>query len=385
MKIGIITFWQSDDNYGQVLQCYALQKYLESLGHEPFLIKFSPRTVLNISYKKRLLKILKIYPLFQYFIEKIKKKKDLQYQKQLDIKNKRRNFNQFRTENIRSTEKIYNSLEELRNDPPPADFYITGSDQVWVMLLDQEDNKGYFLDFGSDKTKRISYAASFSREFYPVEFLPQLKHQLSKFDAISVREDVGVKICEGAGFKAIKTLDPTLLLPKSGYFDDKTIDKIDEKFFYVYSINIRDPKDVCWEEVCKYGGEKDLKAIVTTSSGHFAGREIFGNVEYSYATIHQWLNNINCAEFVVTTSFHGVVFCLIMNKNFIYFPLKGHYARGNNRVVSLLNSVGLSDKICWDKDNLRSCIEHTVEWESVNEKIEDMRLQSIQFLEDSLK
>ena len=42
MKIGIITFWQSNDNYGQALQCFALQKQLISMGHTPFLIKYTP-------------------------------------------------------------------------------------------------------------------------------------------------------------------------------------------------------------------------------------------------------------------------------------------------------------------------------------------------------
>ena len=60
MKIGIITYWSSQDNYGQILQCYALQKYLINLGHEAFLIKYLPTTIkeplfqrvrnLNISY-----------------------------------------------------------------------------------------------------------------------------------------------------------------------------------------------------------------------------------------------------------------------------------------------------------------------------------------------
>ena len=74
MKIGIITYWQSNDNYGQLLQCYALQRYLVQIGHEPFLIRYdiSNRYSANNKWKK-VLKILMVYPVLKYLLNKKKK------------------------------------------------------------------------------------------------------------------------------------------------------------------------------------------------------------------------------------------------------------------------------------------------------------------------
>lgn len=390
MKIGIITFWKSRDNYGQVLQCYALQKALENMGHDPYLIKCALitapkkcRTLKTICDK--ILKVLMIYPLFVAVARRISKVRDNKYAKIISEKNKNRCFEEFRMNNIKGTDKIYRDIDDLRKDPPVADCYITGSDQVWRMLLDSENNKAYYLDFGAENIKRISYAASFARDFYPQHLKSLLQTQLKKFDFISVREDSGVKICNEVGFEAVKVVDPTFLLLQSDYF--KLIDfchEVKEEYFYVYSINIKHKSEMCWNGINNYALKKNLKPFVTTSSGHFPGRELFNNVTYVYATIGEWLRYINFANFVVTTSFHGVVFSLIMNTNFVYIPLNGYYSSGNDRVVSLLKSLNLESKMCCRKEDVETCIDSNINWTAVNLEIGKLRLQSLDFLINAL-
>lgn len=388
MKIGIITFWESNDNYGQVLQAYALQLILRRMGHEPFLIRYSLRasqvTNKNSSLFWKVLKFLAILPL----IKSIKRKRA---QKQEDIcrayieeKNIVRHFSEFRKNFISQSSKVYYSISELREDPPKADCYITGSDQVWTMLLNNEGNRAYFLDFGDNKIKRISYAASFGMSEYPIDLIPNLSSLLHKFNAISVREETGVRICNKLGLNVQHVLDPTLLLRNEDYLCLGCSELSSVSTMYIYSINIKSSDELYWEEVKNYAEKNKLSIKVTTSSGNFPGREIFDGADYLYAMIPEWIQYINNASLVVTTSFHGVVFCLLGHTNFVYIPLRQTGSKGNGRVESLLNSIGASFKICPSRDNFSTVAQSKIDWDDIDVQIEKLRQQSIDFLMKNL-
>ena len=116
-------------------------------------------------------------------------------------------------------------MTKIQQNPPQADCYITGSDQVWAQLLDNINNEGFFLNFGSSQIKRISYAASFAMTSYPQELKKKLKEKLSIFSAISVRESSGVEICKELGYNVSWVLDPTFLLEQSDYLSLKLKNK----------------------------------------------------------------------------------------------------------------------------------------------------------------
>ena len=385
MRIGIITFWESTDNYGQVLQAYALQNVLKAMGHEPFQIRYSlkasQQTEQQSSLLKKVLKVLLVYPLIKSIKRHYALREDVECRTMIERKNVARKFQEFRDTYIKQDQVIYNSIEEIRSNPPVADCYITGSDQVWTMLLSNKGNSAYFLDFGSNETKRISYAASFGRSVYPKELLPRLKELLSRFDAISVREQEGVEICKSLGLQAAHVLDPTLLLLKADYFCKLNIDdKPKVNSLFVYSINVRNPEDIYWSELRKYAVENGLNITVTTSSGNIPGREIYVGVNYLYATIEEWLVNINNAQLVATTSFHGVVFCLLMHTNFIYYPLKGKDTKSNGRVQSLLKSVSLEGKICASESDVDKCITIRPDWTMIDDVLNIKRTVSLDYL-----
>lgn len=388
MKIGIITFWESTDNYGQVLQCLALQQYLKEIGHDPFLIRYTlfekgKRNKKN--FLKALLKILLVYPAIRSYKQRKESKENLRLLKIIERKNKQRKFAEFRNKYINSTEHIYSTIDDLRNYPPKADCYITGSDQVWIMPLSNEHNKAFFLDFGPKTIKRISYAASFSLVKYPETQMSTLKEMLSRFYAISVREASGVDICNAVGANALHVVDPTMLIEASFYRKIASEVRVDTtNYMFLYSINIKDKEDIYWTKLSDYLVSKDIKPIVTTSSGHFPGRELIPGVDYKYATIPQWLALINQSDFVSTTSFHGVAFCLILNKNFIYFPLKGKNSQSNTRVISLLASLELESKICMSADDISKCVETDIDWNKVNSQLLYKIQQSQSFLIEAL-
>lgn len=234
MKIGIITFWQSDDNYGQVLQCWALQQQLKRMGHDPFLIRYSPLKQIVLHKWRKFWKIILIYPIFR----KLKRLQEARNASAIAQKNVQRKFNEFRKRQIVVSDRAYHGLTDIQENPPTADCYICGSDQVWSMLLDNRENQAFYLNFGKKDIKRIAYAASFGRDAYPMELNDQLHDILVKFDAISVREKTGIDICKKVDMQAIDVLDPTLLLSIKEYVQIIEKPSIDEKYFYTYSLNV---------------------------------------------------------------------------------------------------------------------------------------------------
>lgn len=386
MKIGIITLWQSNDNYGQQLQCWALQQELIKLGHEPYLIRYDLEHKFSKSIKpsifKKLLKLLLIYPIVPFLIRKIRERKEQKLCDYNALKNIERSFANFRKDNIIMSNQVYTSLQNLRENPPKADAYIVGSDQVWAFLLDKFENRVMFLDFGEKTTKRIAYAPSFSMPSYPDRLKSLLKNNLERFDFLSVREQTGVSICKELGFNVKAVVDPTLLLDKNDYTDIKWLDVNEGSYIYLYYLNVTEEKEVEWELLKKYALQNGLKIIATPASGYIPGRELFDGAEYRYASIPQWISLIDNANMVVTTSFHGVVFCIIHHTPFVYFPLKGRFSRGNNRVLDLLKEVGLESR-CYSEFN--KIMKETIDWNMVDFRLNDNRLKSLDYLYQALK
>lgn len=386
MKIGIITLWQSSDNYGQQLQCWALQQELIKLGHEPYLIRYDVeyRTRNNKSpLWKKVLKLLLIYPVIKSLKRRKINKKEQLLEAYNAKRNKERQFLTFRKDNFLLSDNIYSTLQELKDNPPKADAYIVGSDQVWAFTLDNYENRVMFLDFGDKKIKRIAYAPSFSMPSYPEKLKLVLKENLDRFDSLSVREQTGAKICNEIGCTVQVVVDPTMLLSSKDYSVIANANTCG-LYIYLYYLNISNSEEVEWQQLKDFAKNNNLKVIATPASGYMQGKELFDKVEYQYATIPQWIGLINGARLVVTTSFHGVVFCIIHRTPFIYFPLMGKYSRGNNRVIDLCKILGLSDHIWNSSSSFESLFHKTIDWENVQEKLELLRKGSIDYLKNAL-
>lgn len=387
MKIGIITYWQASDNYGQLLQCYALQTYLKSLGHDAFLIRydFANRKVAKSKWK-RILKMLLIYPVIKRIFNRNSKKIERLQLDELNAKNRTRNFDSFREVFIEKSKVLYHSLAELQKNPPIADVYITGSDQVWSQLLDLRENEVFFLNFGDKSVKRVSYAASFGMSEYPQKLMRKLKDNLYRFDSVSVREIDGIHICAKAGTTAQVVVDPTVLLLADSYKNMSVKYHKKDDYVFVYSLNVSSSDDMYFSVIKEYAKDKHLNIVVTPASGCLPGLELFGeDVDYEYATIQEWLANIDCAHLVVTTSFHGIVFSILMHTPFVYVPLQGNLAKMNNRAFSLLTSIGLSSRIVYKKADVRNVISNSIDWHVVDKLVNKSRQKSFEFIKDILK
>ena len=380
MKIGIITYWSSSDNYGQQLQCFALQNYLKGLGHDAYLIKYKP--TIHISIWRKIASFIK-YHIFTSSAQNV-----VDCSVKNENQKKTRDFVGFREKYISSTDVVYNNINELRKNPPNADVYICGSDQVWNNRLEDKNTAGWFLNFGSSKTKRLSYAASIGRELDIKEHKIFVKY-LKQFDAISVREQKANVLCHQLGFKkSIIAIDPTLLLDSSCYSvlnNSITNQKISSKpYAFIYLLNIRNASEIYWEEFHKIITGDGLAIRVVASSGYLPAKEFLLGYENYPATIPEWLSLIRHSEYVITTSFHGVVFCLLYHKPFYAVLLNNEYSKGNDRIISLLVNVGLESRIIKSSIDIKDVQDSNICWEEVDKRLLSLRKKSIQFLNNEL-
>lgn len=383
MKIGIITFWNSNDNYGQVLQCYALQWYLRALGHFPFLIRYDYTSDVCRNTGKSNSNINR--PFNQVLKSKLKQFAKTLLKKFIWKKTnhnfKSRNFDIFRQSNMQTTPKVYYSLKELQQNPPEADIYIAGSDQIWNVNPIQWRHTAFFLNFGNDEVKKISYAASIARKDYPYEWIPILSSELTRFNEVSVRELESVDICRQCGINASLVLDPTLIVAKEAYTTYLTRTKR-IKQLYLYIINISSAEELRIEEVMRAKGELSIKA--TVSSGYLPATKFIQNMEYEDSTVEEWLNNIATSQYVITSSFHGVIFCIIFHTPFLFIPLRGQFSGGNNRVSSILSQLGIIERYLNENDDIEMKLYQSINWEKVDEKLEILRKTSTEWLKNAI-
>lgn len=332
MRIGVMTFWQSQDNYGQLLQCYALQKYLRSQGHDVFLIRYRMRGETSVGLKRKLLK----YGLHPWrVLDGIRRVLTRRRTCRMVIEHPR-GFDMFRNQYLRFSECEYRTIAELRANPPLADVYIVGSDQVWRMDANfhPDDELAMLLAFGPKTIKRISYAASFGRTVLPLRKCTRLAPLLKEFEAISVREDSGIRICAAMERRdAITVCDPTLLLSASEYRAIAEYRLQARKFVFCYMLtndcSFKYPKLRAWAE------RQGLGLVYV--KGNLLSRSAFADDEAECAnpTIQQWMGLIDGAECVITNSFHCCVFAAHFRKRLGLIPLEGRSEEMNSRFDAL--------------------------------------------------
>lgn len=314
MKIAIVT-QALLNNYGGIIQNYAVQWALKKLAHDPITFDFCQK-----NHYEPLLKILPrriLYTIVKIFSgKKIKARSIPRYQKRSSL------MNSFVKSNITLTKGIKKyKLKDVINCG--ADAILVGSDQVWRPQYNYflED---MFLAFSKKiDVKRVSYAASFGVDEW--EYTPKQTKICSalakKFNAISVREESGVKLCkEHLGVDATWVLDPTLLLKKEDYLNlCQEIPVNSSRFMAVYVLNLNDSVKAAYENVAK---EKKLEV------------KYFAADANATLSIPEWLAMFRDASYVVTDSFHGTVFSIIFEKDFKCFY---NETRGAARFESLLN------------------------------------------------
>ena len=359
MKIGIITFhWAT--NYGAVLQAYALQLFLTKLGHDVKIIDYVPG-----SYEKNFIKC--------FFTKRpwLIKKNILEFYKE-------RRFINFREKKFNLTDR-YSSMQELKLKPPECDVYICGSDQIWNPSFtaggEGQTTTSYFLDFGNEKTRRIAYAVSFGCTEYLENIKRIVTPLLSKFNAISVREKTGCEIVRSMGFDNVSIMpDPTLLLSAKEY--DENIDGsmcLDNPFSFFYVIHNH---QCTIKRIEDYFRDKLSENIISTY-----------RIRYSMIGINKWFSLVKDAKTIVTNSYHGIIFSIIYKKQFIAVPVEGALAGMNDRIFTLLEQLGLQDRIVnnCEPSRITSLLSEPINWNYAEEKIQNLRIKAELFIAENVR
>ena len=344
MKIGILTH-PLRNNYGGILQAYALNVVLKHMGHETIMIN---RVIDRSNFIIRLIRfVLKSLHHPRYYVKN-------RIDKQINI----RPFveNKFNITDILDTPKKIKSI----CDKYDLEAVIVGSDQVWRADYAMSFSYNYFLDFVPNDIKKISYASSFgvSGWQYNEKQTEVIKFLLNRFNAISVREDEGVEMLTDIGIKAEHLLDPTLLLSSIDY--DKIASPRTEKDEYIF---------VYW-----LGEQNVMNKIIdeyNTQGKKIIKVNLRDNVEQ--ISIEDWISYIKYANLVITDSFHGCVFSIIYNKKFYIFS---NDSGGNRRLNSFFKQLDILDKT----ENPF----FDIDYNKVNIRIEKLQEKAILFLNQNL-
>lgn len=337
-----MTFWWSEDNYGQLLQCYALQKYLRDAGHDAYLIRYDYRQDVRTPALIKLLKGLNPYLLLRYLNHKMKSRK---LQEEARIHN--RGFDDFRNKYLKQSEALYACYDQLEENPPQADCYIVGSDQVWNFSLYGSFFQrkiplvhAYMLDFGAAGTRRMSYAASWSMDSLSSKLIAEIRPLMQQFSYVSVREEQGLELCRQCGYEDAELVcDPTLLLEAEEYrnlYRSEGVPPPQHKYLLLYMLSNQCDFDI--QKVYDFAKQRGLQVVYVTGNG------VLDKREKRFATIPGWLSLVDNAEYVVTNSFHCCVFSSLFGTKFGVARLKGKFAGMNTRLESLFKQLELEPR-----------------------------------------
>lgn len=358
MKIGIMTFHWAD-NYGAVLQAYALQTYIASLGHDVEIIDYRPSWAADTNPVVRPKSL----------------KDSLRY---FDEKQRRRPFVRFRKKYLKLSYEKYRSLEDLNGRCKGYDIIITGSDQVFnpdIIAPNGKLDEAYLLNFGSGFEK-VAYAASFGNSTLEKKYFERFRGLLGDFKYIGVREESGIEILRNLGLGSVAVPDPTFLI------DDFSALKLPAKrscrakyvFEMIFSVT---------ELSSKVGAiVKKMSCSAKTMPMINLRQRLHGTKGMLNPSPQNWIAAIRDAQFVVTDSFHCTVFCLLNHTPFISVSLAGWGSDWSERIRYLLQSVGINGNLVSDiRDgqdlgkNLRS-----IDWEGVDCQIRNLRDQGRSFI-----
>lgn len=330
-KTGIITF-QNANNYGAVLQAFALQKVMEELGSEVNIINYNSP---NMGLKS----LQKDY------------------------------FKDFISEYLNLTEE-YNSINNI--EAQGYDLLITGSDQVWNPQLTGCD-PAYFLSFAKEKTKTAAYAASIGIEGNELEpYRSFFEENLQKIMSVSIREESQKQfIQEIINDNVNVNVDPTLLLSADQYLGYLGIERKNREYIFMYSNNA-DAKLLDFVNLLSLYTEMPVVAVTRLDEMLF----VDGSTVYRQVPPKEWLSAIASSSIVITDSFHGLMFSLIFEKPFYIYTKK----RNNiSRITGILEQCDLFDRRLTKLGSVDE-VEYNIDFSKAREVIQDGKQKAVMYL-----
>ena len=352
MKIGIITVHRAY-NYGSVLQCYALQEYLKSLGHDVWIIDYRQRWTEAV-YK----------PFSLYYIWHFLKLKDIRAI--IDYWRKRES----RTKRLNETKPLFESFMKRmrltspckRRVPNCFDIYLIGSDQLWTHQCVGGEDKFYLGYINhSVQSKVIGYSLSASVPSLQIFGEKRLKEIIRNFDKLSLREPGNAELIHKlTGVQLPITIDPTLLVDVE--FWNSMINDAwkDENYIAIYQARpVVGNQNYLMEKALELSKETNCKIIDLSSTKY---------------TVEDFISIIKYAKYVMTTSYHATVFSLLMETPCYAIKLNDGL---DVRYVDLLTDLDMESEL-FDKEFVPTPI--VVNFAGLKERINKYRESSVEYL-----
>ena len=366
MKISVITL-HTVKNYGSVLQTYATQLKLEQAGFQVEFVDFWRKDNIDENLLEHDLSCSKTWNrnLITRLIFKMVKWPSLK--KRIKI------FDDFLDSNIHLTSQQYYSLQELKDNPPQADIYCTGSDQTWNSDCNEGIEKPYFLEYMPEGRKCFAYAASFGKAKLDPEEQKLTKPLLQKYSAISMRESSGVRILNQMGLSGVQILDPTLVLEAGEWKRLMARRKIRQKYLLIYQLNKNRDFD-CYARCL--ARKKGLKLIRLSYDYHHILKP--GHL-VCCPNVEDWVSLFYYADYIVTDSFHGTAFSINFNKQFsVFYP-----PQFGGRLENVLKLTSLENRVVTNNNN--SQVGKTIDYRPVNRILARERKNADAFLAKALQ
>lgn len=366
IKVGVLTF-HSADNYGSVLQTYALQKYLElEHGLVAEVINFIPdgqeelyKLFAPVKSPRNIIGNLLKTPIYFKF-EKRKKA-----------------FKNFRGR-VRISLGSYRSKNDFSHILDKYDMIIVGSDQVWNP--DCVDFSPIYLLDGIHVPIKASYAPSVNEK--KIDDVQWYLQCVNDFDFVSVREVAAQRYLQvegnrrfGVDFKNVEvTIDPTLLLNKEEYEKIASSPLIEGDYIFAYSV-YNDPEYLKWlQQIASVSGLTIVSMITGNNSYKLLKNKAIILPEDQ--SPNAFLSGIQHAKYVVTNSFHGTAFSIIFKKNFYYF---GDYQK-DERIKTIIDNFSLQQ--CCVQDAKKEYFMMETQYEDYEGNLKRVRKTSEKYLKE---
>lgn len=350
-------------NYGSFLQTFATQKLFEELGYEVTILDYVRPDENYHNVTDLLLKKSKKWNK-NFFTRTLYT--GIQWP---DHYISGKFFETLRNKSLNLSDRIEKPLLQY-SKIPKADYYCTGSDQVWGEIAQDDLDPAYFWNFLPNNSNKIAFSASFGKHVYDTNRINKFKSLLQDYKTISVRENSAVDIVRKSGKESFQILDPTMIYGGDNW--KRIIPKNSERHYVLlYQLNTSKEMD---EYAKRFAKKVGLPLIRVSVEAH----NFMKNGRFRWClSPFKFLSYVANADYMITDSFHGTAFAIMFNKQFLEVLPKEKQAR--NR--SVLEQFGLEDRIVNDLNDY-SLSERKIDYIKVNQKLDTLREESYKIMKN---
>lgn len=364
MKIGILTYHRAE-NYGAMLQAYALKTYLQALGHDVSFVDYWPKYHSDYFrlFPWQQLKGRNLFSRIGYVVK-------LVFWVIPRYMRKRR-FQKFMHARLHISSEIKYVSEDTTEQ---YDVVVYGSDQIWrKQNLGGVGFDGWY--FGTENvcaSKKVAYAGSMGTLQLTDDDTDYIKQMMKNFHSLSVREKDLQLLLSNLNISAALVIDPVFMLSKSHWEELSNNSHVKKGKYILYYHLLDTPESTCFaEKLSRQSGLPIREVTKIMSFKHIGSRYIYS------ASVEDFLSLIREAEYVVSNSFHGVAMSIIFEKQFFAVGM-GNRA---NRVLSLLESLDIRDRYHESCDTITG---QPIDYVKVGERLQMLKRYSKDYLTNSI-